>query len=118
MTVMADHRVPASARSATELMLVWSTKDGPVNIGWPPPITFLLVKYSHRFGRVRAFTLVSVPPDRWSSAVRPQQHRAASPVRRSPPTEPGHRHPATDRHGRRASCSPCRAASLPVPPLR
>ena len=49
--------------------------------------------YCNRFGLVGVFMLVSVPPDSWSSAVRPQQHRAASPAQRSPPSEPGHRHP-------------------------
>src|SRR4051812_27693871 len=51
MTVTADQRVPASARWATELMFVSSTNVGPVKVGWPPPITFLLMKYSQRIDR-------------------------------------------------------------------
>jgi hypothetical protein len=40
-------RVPAAARSATESMFDSSTKEGPVSVGRPPPMTSLLVRYSH-----------------------------------------------------------------------
>ena len=36
------YRVPPLASSATASMLDLSMKDGPVRVGWPPPIRFLL----------------------------------------------------------------------------
>ena len=35
------------ANSATPSTFDLSMNDGPVNVGCPPPITFLLFKYSH-----------------------------------------------------------------------